>query len=163
MRYPRSVVLGALTALACGTGASGGSARGGCGTPGDSVISAAVNQYVVGLTPRPQRFLLAVGDSSLPDAARSALQAKGPTYLYPPDSALRRQVHDKLTGVGDYPTLLLSYGGLQQMEENRAVVRLGGRFVSGSLDNHPAPARAVHFQCDSAGWRFTHAVGDQSS
>ena len=126
------------------------------------MIAAAVTQYVVTLVPRPQRFLVSV-DSAVPDAARAALQGKGPTYLYSSDSALRKQVLDRLSHVGDYPTLLLSFRGMQSVDRDHAVVRLGGRYVSGSLDNHPAPSKALHFECDSARWRFTRAEEEQSS
>jgi hypothetical protein len=154
-------LIAASAALACGL-ERGGMSDLPCATAGDSVIAAAVREYVGTLIPRPQRFLVSV-DSAVPDAARAALQSKGPTYLYSSDSALKKQVLDRLATVGDYPTLLLSFGGLQLLEGDHAVVRLGGRFVSGSLDNHPAPSKTMHFECDSARWRFSRAEEEQSS
>jgi hypothetical protein len=56
----------------------------------DRTMKLAVAEYVKRATPKPQRFLNAVGtDSALPEVGVQALQDKGPTYLFPGTPSFR--------------------------------------------------------------------------
>jgi hypothetical protein len=135
-----------------------------CSAPGDEVISMAVAAYLEQVTPRPKRFLIAVGtDSVLPDAGRAALQDKGPTFLYPSDPAQQAAMRSQLAAKGAYPTLLVVYRGMRRLDDARAMVRVGGHFVGGAEDGRAAPSRAIYFQCDTARWHVSHAEEERLS
>jgi hypothetical protein len=160
-----SAVLVAFTLHACGDRATP-SHRPllGCGAPGDEVVSMAVTEYLKKVTPPPKRFLVSVGtDSALPDAAGQALQDKGPTFLYPADPGQQTVVRKQLAAKGNFPTLLIAYHGLRQLDDTRAVVRVGGHFVGGAEDGRAAPSGVIYFQCDTARWHVVRAEEERSS
>lgn len=167
MRKPTPKLLIALLplALACSDGGKSATpaaraSRGRCGAPGDSTIALAVTEFVKQVTPTPQRFLATVAsDSAIPDAARAALQDRGPTYLYPPDSAMRAKVDQKLVSVGDYTALAVVYHGMSHPDEKHVVIRLGGHFVDVGKGAAPSVAAALEFACDSTTkWRFVRKL-----
>ena len=151
--------------LACGDGGKsatpgGRVAKGRCGVPGDSTIARAVTEFVKGVTPTPQRFLATVAsDSAIPDAARAALQDRGPTYLYPPDSVNRAKIRQKLMSVGDYTALAVVYRGMSQPDATHATIRIGGHFVDVGKGTPPSAAADLEFACDSTtSWRFVRRI-----
>lgn len=172
----RRVALGAaLLALAatsaCGDGGgskqrraqtSGAVAR--CAPPGEREIAAAVLDFVRSAKPTPQRFLIAAGtDSALPEGGLSALQSKGPTYLYPRDSAQQAKVRAKLESIGSYNTLMVTFRNQQRLGDSRAVVRLGGHYVGGATHGRSAAPRSIFFECRAAGWSVVSNEQEQSS
>lgn len=125
------------------------------------MIAEAVTQYLEKLTPKPQRFLVqSMGDSALPDAGRAVLQAKGPTYLFPSDTAKQATVLTMLAEKGAFPTLLVLYGGMEAADGGRAAIKLGGRFTG--AEAQPAPARVIYFGCDDEKWTFS-STADQKT
>jgi hypothetical protein len=54
------------------------------------------------------------------------------------------------------PTLLVTYRGVERAGDHRAVVRLGGYFLTGSPTGSVAH-RAVQFVCDTARWNVVKA------
>jgi hypothetical protein len=167
MPIPRALALIGLIPLAC-TGSANDkapktAAAPSCAAPGASVIGTAVTNYIKIAQPTPMRFLVAVGtDSALPEGGLTALQGKGPTFLFPGDPNLQKQVRANLKEKGDWPTLLVVYRGTQTAATT-ATVRLGGRFVGGKDDGTVTPPRALNFVCDSTGWRFTTATEERST
>ena len=147
--------------LACGDGGgkgsiSAGRAGGGkCGMPGDSAIALAVTAFVKTVSPTPQRFLAAVSsDSAIPDAARAALQDRGPTYLWPPDSIQRAKVRQKLISVGDYTALAVVYKGMSHPDASHTIIKLGGHFVDVGNGVPPSVTGDIEMACDSTKkWR----------
>src|SRR5690606_28126374 len=89
-----------LAACGGGGGASEGTNGNGvaCADPmPDQLLGPAVRAYLDGREPRPLRFLSAAGsDSAMPNAGMLVLQDRGPTYFYPPDSAGRETVRQRL-------------------------------------------------------------------
>jgi hypothetical protein len=136
-----------------------------CGALPASIAAPAVREYLkLQQDPYPQRFLVAAStDSALPEQGVLALQDKGPTYFFPPDTALRAQVRAKLAEVGTYHTLLVAWKGLEQPDAEHAVVRLGGTYIGASSEGKVAPVRTIRFTCDSTGWRFDRADEEQRS
>jgi hypothetical protein len=113
--------------------------------------------------PKPERFLVAAGtDSSLGDAGLTALQDRGPTYLFPGDPALQATVRGQLHEKGDYTTLLVVRHGAEAAR-GAATVRLAGHFVGGEEDGRPAGARSYVFACDTAGWHLRNSSAEQSA
>ena len=163
----------AISLLVCTSACSGGGesgdrprqvARGDCPVPGNTLVAMAAKEYVERMKPTPRRFLLAVGgDTALPEAARQVMQDKGPTYLYPADSAAQQQIKDKLAGAGEWSSLMVTYHGVQQDTEDKASVRLAGHWVVGELDGTRAPAQRIVFACDSARWKYSATEDEQSS
>ena len=158
----------ALALLAC-TQEPRDNARflGPCADPTTALVAPAIDAYVRSVTPKPRRFLTAPGtDSALPRAAEARLQHFGPTYVFPADSALRQRVLARLDSIaedyGDMPTLLVTYRSVERAGEHRAVVRLGGYFMSGSPRGSVAH-RAVQFVCDTARWNVARAEEERQS
>lgn len=126
-----------------------------CPAPAGTEIAAAVGEYVKGIEPTPRRFVTeATGDSALPDAGREALQNAGPTYLFPSDKAQQETFLTQLKAKGTYPTLLVLYGGIRQVDKSQAIVHLSGRFVMGQDSTGQPPARAMYFDCRDGTWAF---------
>lgn len=135
-----------------------------CRAPADSEITLATAAYLKDITPRPMRFLVATaGDSALPGAGRQALQDKGPTFLFPPDPAMREKVRAMLKDKGGWPTLLVLYRGAQRVGRGSAAIRFAGRFVGGKEDGQTAPVRAVWFQCNDGQWSMSRTEEERSS
>lgn len=172
MRFPsrgRGLLVAVFPLLIACTQEQPDNARflGDCAAPTTALVPAAVDVYVPSVRPRPRRFLVASGtDSALPGGAESRLQRFGPTFLFPPDSALRRRLLAQLdsvsAGLGDIPTLLVTYRGLDRTGEERAVVRLGGYFVGGER-NGTVAHRTVEFVCDTARWNVVRALEERQS
>lgn len=136
-----------------------------CGKfPSDSSYGVAALRYIEKLEPKPRRFLNAVTtDSVLPSRVFEALQQKGPTYLFPPDPADRAKVLDKLTTVGPWAALLVTWKGAQLVDETHGVIRLGGHFVLTETGPVTGPSRAIHFTCESGEWTYSRTVEDKST
>ncbi|MBV9880358.1 MAG: hypothetical protein JO180_07675 [Gemmatirosa sp.] len=158
----RAVLLGAGSALAgsmlaaCGPAEGGGKAAAAapvaCRASVEDAVAAAVGAYVKQATPKPQRFLVAVGtDSALGDAGTTALQDKGPTYLFPGDPALQANVRTQLHDKGDYTTLLVVRHAASA-KAGEASVALAGHYVGGDEDGKPAGPRTYALSCDSTTW-----------
>lgn len=157
-----------LAVMACGGGGSDARPRvtSACGLFPDAAVATAVTEYIKLARPTPQRFLFAATtDSGLPDPAVVALQNKGPTYFYPPDTAQRRKVRELLSSVGGYATLLVVRRPAPNPVDSQAVVRLGGHYVGGDQDGIEAPSRSLHFTCSAQTrqWRFTRAEEERQS
>ncbi|HEX6535965.1 MAG TPA: hypothetical protein VF041_15320 [Gemmatimonadaceae bacterium] len=135
-----------------------------CQAPNDSEFILATDAYLKDISPHPMRFLVATsGDSALPGAGRQALQDKGPTFLFPPDPAMREKVRAMLKDKGSWPTLLVLYGGTQRVDRGRAAIRFAGRFVGGKEDGQSAPSRAVWLQCNDGRWAVSRTEEERSS
>ena len=161
--HPAAIAALAVLLSACASasenGRSFGSSR--CTAPGGPVTAEAVTQYLKDLTPKPQRFLVqSTGDSALPDAGREVLQNTGPTYLFPEDTAKQQTVLTMLAEKGEFPTLLVLYGGTEPADGGRAVVRLLGRYTGENAQ--PAPSKAIYFECKDDRWTFA-STSDQKS
>jgi hypothetical protein len=76
----------------------------------------------------------------------------GPTFLFPPDTALRTKVRAMLKSKGEWPTLLVLYRGGGAVDRDSAAIRFGGRFVGGKDDGQPAPFRTIWFHCNDGQW-----------
>ncbi|MGH7626960.1 MAG: hypothetical protein ACREOJ_16790, partial [Gemmatimonadaceae bacterium] len=94
MRQTPPRALGALLIVAAIAACSKSGGSGGndvvipCNAPDAGEIAAAVPKFVSDITPLPRRFLVqTAGDSTLPSTAQAALQAKGPMYFFPSDTA----------------------------------------------------------------------------
>ena len=138
-----------------------------CADPTTALVAPAIDPYIRSVVPRPRRFLVASGtDSALPGTAEAKLQQFGPTYLFPPDPALRERQLARLDSIaedyGDMPTLLVTYRGVNRAGDNRAVVRIGGFFLTGSPKGSMAH-RAVQFVCDTARWHVVRAEEERQS
>lgn len=134
-----------------------------CGTfPSDSSYAVAALRYIEKLEPRPRRFLNAVTtDSVLPPKVFEALQQKGPGYLFPPNPSDRATVLDKLTTVGPWAALLVTWKGAQLLDGDHAVIRLGGHFVVAEEGPVLAPRRAIHFTCERGDWTYSRTVEEK--
>lgn len=128
-------------------------------SPRTTVYAEAFDEYMVGLSPTPRRFLSASGtDSALPEAVFSGVQRKGPAYLYPGDSAQRQAVLDRLSSVGDWPTLLVLWRGNEVVDDTMIAIRLSGHYVGGSDDGKPSPVKAMYFACDTVPWQHVRTA-----
>lgn len=159
--------LAALLAACGGGGEAGSSAQASAssceGSPDEAVYNTAIDEYIKGLTPTPRRFLNAVGtDSALPDPVFQAVMRRGPSYLYPPDSAGRKVVLDKLGSVGSWSSLLVTWHGMEK-HDSTATIRLGGHYVGGDDDGLAAPRKAIVFQCDTTPWTFSRTADESST
>lgn len=163
MRAPSLPPLAAAAVLlaACGAPSSKDVAAGNaggkpvpCRATLDDAVKVAVTSYVKQAKPRPERFLVSTGtDSALGDAGLTALQDKGPTYLFPGDPALQTQVRSLLHDKGDYTTLLVVRHGAEA-KDGTASVRLNGHYVGGAEDGQAAGPRTVTMTCDSTDWKL---------
>lgn len=127
-------------------------------SPGRSIYAEAFDQYMVGLTPTPRRFLSAAGtDSALPGPVFEGVQSKGPAYFYPGDEAGRAQVLSRLQTVGPWPTLLVVHRGDEALSDTTVAIRLAGHYVGGDDDGTAAPEKSLIFACDTMPWRFVRS------
>jgi hypothetical protein len=152
---------------ACGERRQSARFLGDCDEPTAALVPAAIDPYLASVLPRPRRFLIAAGtDSALPGAAEGRLQRRGPTYIFPADTTLQRQVLRRLDSIaapyGDLPTLLVTYRGVQRASEDKAIVRLGGHFLGGA-NNGKVVHRTVQFVCDTAGWNAQGAQEERQA
>jgi hypothetical protein len=165
--HSRLAVLGLVTTLAiaagCGdAGKARQTAQAGaqtapppCQATLDEAVGVAVKAYIKDAKPKPERFLISAGtDSALGDGGLTALQDKGPTYLFPGDPALQAQVRSQLHEKGDYTTLLVVRKGAEK-KEREASVSLDGHYVGGETDGQHAGPRSFRLACDTSGWHLT--------
>lgn len=152
---------------ACGGGSGGDAAEPAAScqeAPSKEVYAVAFNEYLKGVTPTPRRFLNPIGtDSALPDPLFSAVQQKGPSYLYPTDSAGQQVVLDKLGSVGSWSSLVVAWRGLEVVSDTTAMMRISGGFVGGDDAGTAAPTRALYFACDTVPWRFIRMAEESAS
>ncbi len=134
-----------------------------CGVfPSDSSYKTAALKYIEKLEPKPRRFLNAVTtDSVLPPKVFEALQQKGPGYLFPPNPLDRAKVLDKLTTVGPWAALLVTWKGAQLLDDGHGVIRLGGHFIVAEEGQVVAPRRAVYFNCEKGDWTYSRTVDEK--
>ena len=126
-----------------------------CRQPKDSATWRAVISYAKSSDPYAQRFLAAAsGDSALPDVGVLALQERGPTWLFPADSAGRTKVRDRLDD-GIANTMLVYWHGTQPEGDTAMVMRLSGRYIGGKLEGTVARSRVYRFTCPEARWVLT--------
>jgi len=163
------VVAVGVAAAACGGGhdarsaSSGGRGALACRANLDDAVGLAVTHYVKAAKPKPQRFLIAAGtDSALGDAGLTALQDKGPTYLFPGDPALQKQVLEQLKEKGDYTTLLVVRKAADA-KSGSASVSLAGHYIGGDDQGKEAGPRSYRFACDTAGWHLKDSTAEHSA
>ena len=166
-----------LAGLACSDGGRSARAARAGATPGSTVldcdtsatgaaVNVAVSEFIRRADPVPQRYLSAVGPgvTPLPESGFRALKDKGPTYLYPADSAGQATVKARLAEVGPYTSLLVTFGGTRiAAEGNEATVQVGGRYVGGKYDGRVAPGRSVRLRCEGATWKVASSDEERSA
>ena len=132
--------------------------------PEDSATWLAVLAYIKASSPYPQRFLSPSGtDSSLPDIGVMALQEKGPTYFFPPDTNQRLKVRKKMDDVGPFTTLLVAWHGSRRESDTSLTVRLGGTYIGGPHNAEPGIPRTFRFGCDQGKWRLRATTEEKKS
>ena len=140
-----------------------------CPAPTVELTQVAAVAYIDSLEPTPRKFLFATqsswGDSALPEPAAVGLRGKGPSYLYPPDSSLNRQVRDRLVGSGPFSGFLPFYHGMQAHGDTAVDFTFSGRFVTGSYDGLVVPHKAVRLVCDgtTGNWITPKPAADSTS
>lgn len=161
------VVLGtALTVLAA---CESGPEMIACPAPTVDLTQIAAVAYVDSLEPTPRKFLFATqstwGDSALPEPAAVGLRAKGPSYLFPPDTNLNRQVRNRLVASGPFSGFLPFYHGMQAHGDTAVDFTFSGRFITGSYDGLVVPHKAVRLVCDgtTGTWTTPKAPADSTS
>lgn len=163
--FPAALALSFATVMACSGGGSGGSSSSAsCRQSPDSATARAVLAYIKDANPYPQRFLSpALTDSALPDAGVAALQEKGPTYFFPPDSAGRTKVRSKMADVGPYTSLVVAWHGTSREADTAVVVRLSGRYVGGKYEGTVAAPKTFRFRCTDGRWTLASAADEKKS
>lgn len=158
------VVAAVLTLAACSGGDSKKTAAGvSCRQSNDSATWRAVVAYAKSSDPYAQRFLSAsAGDSALPEVGLAALQDRGPTWLFPADSAGRSKVRDRLNdGVAN--TLLVYWHGFQQEADTAMTIRLSGRYIGGEHEGTVSKSKVYRFKCPDDRWVLTDSTEAKSS
>lgn len=160
---PATALLIALGA--CGGGSGGGAqASGKCGTPDGPEITSALDQYLADLDPQPLRFLYyAVGDSALPDPARTELQSKGPTYIWPSDPAQQKKQLESLKAKGEAVTLLVLWTGMDTTKASSSSIGFAGRFMDAADTDKSAPSKSIGLQCRGDQWQVIPAPNAKPS
>jgi len=160
MRQTPSRALGALLIVAAiaACSKSGGSDDNyvviPCNAPDAGEIAAAVPKFVSGITPLPRRFLVpTAGDSMLPATAQAALQAKGPMYFFPGDTAQQGRILAKLQQNGKFPTVLVLFAGMKQVDKGHLNVQFAGRFEGGDEAGTQVPVTTIRFACRNGEWQ----------
>src|SRR6478672_439970 len=153
---PAVLLAAALTLAACSGGDSKKTAAGvTCRQSTDSATCRAVVAYAKSSDPFAQRFLCASsGDSALPEVGVEALQDRGPTWLFPADSAGRTKVRDRLND-GIANTLLVYWHGTQQEGDTAMTIRLSGRYIGGAREGTLSKAKVYRFKCPEDRWVLT--------
>ena len=161
---PAVIAAVALTLAACSGGDSKKTAAGvTCRQSNDSATWRAVVAYAKSSDPFAQRFLSAAsGDSALPEVGVEALQDRGPTWLFPADSAGRTKVRDRLNdGVAN--TMLVYWHGIQQEGDTAMTIRLSGRYVGGAREGTVARSKVYRFKCPDDRWVLTDSTEAKST
>jgi hypothetical protein len=162
------VVIAALlmTVVACsgGDGKTKTTASGvTCRQSKDSATWRAVVSYAKNSDPYAQRFLSATAsDSALPEIGVAALQDRGPTWLFPKDSAGRSKVRDRLDD-GIAITMLVYWLGSQEEADTAMTIRLGGRYIGGKLEGTVAKPKVYRFKCPVDRWVLTDSTVQQQT
>ena len=168
-QFPAVAAVTFVAALMLALGCSGGDGKksgGGvaCKQSADSATWRAVIAYTKGANPYPQRFLTAaLSDSALPDVGVEALQDRGPTWFFPPDTAGRTKVRNRMEEGVTYTTLLVAWHGLTREADTAVVVRLGGRYIGGQFEGKEGRAMAYRFHCPEGRWVITDSTEDKKS
>lgn len=166
-RFPAvpAVVVAAVLMLTACSGGEGKktNAEVACRQSKDSATWRAVVAYTKSAQPYAQRFLsAAAGDSALPEVGVEALQDRGPTWLFPSDSAGRTKVRDRLNdGVAN--TMLVFWHGIQQEGDTAVTIRLNGRYVGGEHEGTVAPSKVYRFKCPDDKWVLTDSTEAKST
>lgn len=135
-----------------------------CRAGDDTVFALALDKYVTTIQPTPRRFLASFGsDSALPERAMSVLQNRGPTWLFPDDTARQRPVRERLESAGAYATLLVYQYGTTKVDPSHSTIRLGGRYIGGELDGNLASRRVVHVRCTDGKWSADSVEEERAS
>lgn len=127
-----------------------------CGTPADSVIGLASEQFVKNVAPKPHRFLVPEGtDSAVPRSAYWALQTTGATVnVFPRDTAQQRKGLAQLSPNNSMTLLLVNYHGQDTMPDGRVSIEFSGHYLAGAPRGTSLPRTAVLFDCAATGPRF---------
>jgi hypothetical protein len=134
-----------------------------CRQSRDSATWRAVVAYAKSSDPFAQRFLAAaVGDSALPEVGVQALQDRGPTWLFPKDSAGRAKVRDRLND-GIANTMLVYWHGVTQEGDSAIALRLSGRYIGGKLDGTVAKEKVYRFTCPEDRWVMKDSTAMQKT
>ena len=153
---PAAALLIALGA--CGSGNSSESAAN-CPAMDAPEYTSAVDQYLRGLDPEPLRFLFySSGDSALPDAVRSELETKGPTYLFPSDPAGQKKQLENLKAKNDVVTLLLLYAGMDTTKTGSSI-GFAGRYLDKEDSGKVSPTKRIRFECRDHQWQVAPEGG----
>lgn len=150
---PAVVVAAALMLAACSGGEGKKTSTGVvCRQSKDSATWRAVVAYAKSSDPYAQRFLSAASsDSALPDVGLEALQDRGPTWLFPADSAGRTKVRDRLNdGVAN--TLLVYWHGTRPEGDTAMAITLSGRYIGGKYEGTIAKSKVYRFTCPDDRW-----------
>lgn len=161
---PALVVAAVLVLAACSGGESSKTTAGvTCRQSKDSATWRAVVAYAKSSNPFAQRFLSAAsGDSALPEVGVEALQDRGPTWLFPADSAGRTKVRDRLND-GIANTLLVYWHGTQFEGDTAMTIRLSGRYIGGAKEGTVAGSKVYRFKCPDDRWVLTDSTEAKSS
>ena len=134
-----------------------------CRQSKDSATWRAVVAYAKASDPYAQRFLSAsTGDSALPEVGLQALQDRGPTWLFPKDSAGRVKVRDRLND-GIANTMLVYWHGVTQEGDSAIALRLSGRYIGGKLDGTVAKEKVYRFTCPEDRWVMKDSTAVQKT
>jgi hypothetical protein len=158
------LIAAVLTLAACSGGDSRKTAAGvTCRQSKDSATWRAVVAYAKSSDPYAQRFLsAAAGDSALPEIGLEALQDRGPTWLFPADSAGRTKVRDRLND-GIANTLLVYWHGTQFEGDTAMTIRLSGRYIGGANEGTVARSKVYRFKCPEDRWVLADSTPSKSS
>ena len=167
LRFPAvsaALVAAALMTAACSGGGGNKTAAGPtCRQSKDSATWRAVVAYTKSSDPYAQRFLSASkGDSALPEVGLQALQDRGPTWLFPKDSAGRAKVRDRLND-GIANTMLVYWHGVTPEGDSAIAVRLSGRYIGGKIDGTVAKQRVYRFTCPEDRWVLKDSTAEQKT
>lgn len=92
----------------------------------------------------------------------AVLQAKGPTYLFPADSAGQATVKAQL-GQSPWATLLVTYHGIEREDDATAYVSVGGTWVIGDEAGTSSGHERFEFRCIGERWIPRDSVPTTSS
>jgi hypothetical protein len=148
---------------ACGGKGGGQQSAANCPAIDGPEFATAIDSYLDGLDPVPLRFLYyTTGDSALPEGARTELEAKGPTYLFPADPALQAKQLAALKAKGAFTTLLVLYLGTQP-KGARTTLRFAGRYTDSAGIDNATPVKSVTFECRDRSWQQATAATTPSA
>jgi hypothetical protein len=125
-------------------------------------VALAVTDFIGAAEPKPERFLTAATtDSALPQAAEAVVSRKGPLFFWLPDPAMQAQMRAKLEGDGPWTNMLVVVREQADRGDGTWTVRVGGRYVGGTLHGTESPEKAYTVSCiigDPSAWKVTDAT-----